>query len=367
MKGALRIARFFGIDVAVHWSFLLLVVYVVYVSAQQQAGLGGTLTALAFMGAIFTCVVMHEFGHALTARAYGVRTRHITLLPIGGVAALERMPTKPVQELLIAVAGPAVNVVIAAVLLGAIWLLGDVQTPSNPYTHQTGFFTTVAIVNIILVIFNMIPAFPMDGGRVLRALLALRLDYGMATRAAAMVGRVMAVGLLLWGVVEGNIVLMLIAVFVFMGGGAEAAAATWRASLQGVPVEQVMTTSFQAVTPDVTFAQIAEELGRTPQRDFPVIDRDSGELLGMLRHADLAMGHPALTPDTTVRSVMRTDLPTLYPGTGVFEAMETLRVFPPALAVVRENCPIGVLTTGDISLFLQNHATAQPGRRTPNH
>ncbi|MFG0242412.1 MAG: site-2 protease family protein [Phycisphaerales bacterium JB054] len=363
MKGSLRIARLFGIDVAIHWTFLLLVVYVVFLSSRQQASLAGTLVALAFIGGVFTCVVLHEFGHALTARAYGIRTRHITILPIGGVAALERMPTKPGQELLVAVAGPAVNVVIAAVLIAGVFLVGDLQTPPNPFTQDAGFFGMLALVNIALVLFNMLPAFPMDGGRVLRALLAFRLEYARATRVAAMVGRVMAVGLLAWGVMAGNPVLMIIAVFVYMGGGAEAAAATQRAAMQGTLVADVMQTTFRTIPPDASLAEAADAVIASSQRDFPVVDSSSGRFVGVLRHDDLAGALSSLDAATPVSSVMQANLPTVPPDTPMLDAIEVLRVNPPVLPVTRAGDLVGMLSIANVNEFLLLHATPGPGRR----
>jgi len=363
VKGSLRIARLFGIDVAIHWTFLLLVVYVVFLSSRQQASLAGTLVALAFIGGVFTCVVLHEFGHALTARAYGIRTRHITILPIGGVAALERMPTKPGQELLVAVAGPAVNVVIAALLIAGVFLVGDLQTPPNPFTQDAGFFGMLALVNIALVLFNMLPAFPMDGGRVLRALLAFRLDYARATRVAAMVGRVMAVGLLAWGVMAGNPVLMIIAVFVYMGGGAEAAAATQRAAMQGTLVADVMQTAFRTIPPDASLAEAADAVIASSQRDFPVVDTYSGRFVGLLLHDDLAGALSSLDAATPVSTVMQTNLPTLPPDTPMLDAIEVLRVNPPVVPVAQAGDLVGLLSIANVNEFLMLHATPRPGQR----
>lgn len=363
VKGSLRIARLFGIDVAIHWTFLLLVVYVVFLSTRQQASLAGTLVAMAFIGGVFTCVVFHEFGHALTARVYGIKTRHITILPIGGVAALERMPTRPGQELLVAVAGPAVNVVIAVVLLAGVLLVGDLKTPPNPFTQDAGFFGMLAFVNIALVVFNMLPAFPMDGGRVLRALLAFRLDYARATRVAAMVGRVMAVGLLAWGVLAGNPVLMLIAVFVYMGGGAEAAAATQRAAMQGTSVGQCMQTTFHTIPPEASLAEAADAVIASSQRDFPVVDAQSGRFLGLLRHDDLAGALSSLDAGTPVSAVMQTNLPALPPDTPMLEAIELLRTDPPVLPVTQAGGLVGMLSIANVNEFLLLHATPQQAQR----
>lgn len=218
MFGSWNLGRFAGIDVRIHWTFLLLPLYIYFSSLVAGSGVVAASVAVLLLLAIFGCVVLHEYGHALTARQFGIPTRDITLLPIGGVARLERMPRSPLQELAIAVAGPAVNVVIAAGLFVALALPPVVAALP---VAVASFLTQLAWVNVALVVFNMLPAFPMDGGRVLRAVLAMVLPYAAATRAAAGVGQVAAIGLALLGLFSGNFVLVLLAGFVFLAARGE--------------------------------------------------------------------------------------------------------------------------------------------------
>lgn len=228
MRWAWRIGRLAGIALYVHATFLLLVAWVAY--REWTFGLVAVGAALVYIVALFAIVVLHELGHALTARRYGIRTRDIILLPIGGVARLERMPRDPRQELLVALAGPAVNVALAIALYALVRLTGAAPS-ADLYTvdlisSTRAFMYQLVIVNIMLAVFNLIPAFPMDGGRVLRAVLAMRMSsYARATSIAARVGRLLAVLLGFVGVYEfQNPFWVLIALFVWMGAGSEAAA-----------------------------------------------------------------------------------------------------------------------------------------------
>ena len=217
MKWSYRIARVAGIDVRIHVTFLLLPAYFGFLG-WQEAGLTGALKELSFIGALFLCVLLHEFGHALAGRHYGIRTPDITLLPIGGVARMESIPEKPSMELFIAVAGPAVNVGIALALAGILALTGGIlDGPDSTLRIQ---LHNLLVVNCGLVFFNMIPAFPMDGGRVLRALLAMRFSHLTATRFAARTGQIMACGFAVLGFFA-NPMLILIALFVFSGAREE--------------------------------------------------------------------------------------------------------------------------------------------------
>lgn len=217
MKWSYRIARIAGIDVRIHVTFLLLPAFFGF-GGWQDGGMAGAIGELAFIGALFLCVLLHEFGHALAGRRYGISTPDITLLPIGGVARMENIPDKPSMELVIAVAGPAVNVAIAIVLAGALTLTGGVL--HGPDGALRILLHNLLVVNCGLVLFNMIPAFPMDGGRVLRALLAMKFSHLTATRVAARTGQVLACGFALFGFFA-NPMLMLIAIFVFSGAQEE--------------------------------------------------------------------------------------------------------------------------------------------------
>jgi Zn-dependent protease len=226
MFQSLRLGKFFGIDLYVHGTFWLLPLFILFSGLSAGATLAEAGTDVAFIVAVFGCVVLHEVGHALAARAYGIGTRDITLYPIGGVASLERMPENPGREIAIALAGPAVNFVIAGALfvgfLGASYL-----TPWAPTVDVGGldlFLAQVMVANLVLGVFNLLPCFPMDGGRVLRAVLATRLTRVRATAVAVGVGSVMAVAFVIFGVYVGNLGLVLLAAVVWLLGQGELAA-----------------------------------------------------------------------------------------------------------------------------------------------
>jgi Zn-dependent protease len=234
MRGAWQIGRVAGIVVQVHWTFLLLIGWVVLMHTRAGGGVGDALRGVALTLAVFVCVVLHEFGHALTARRFGIGTRDITLLPIGGLARLARMPDDPRQELAVAAAGPAVNVVLAAGIAGVLVVTGRYAPVTEVTLVGSRFLDQLLMINVVLVVFNLLPAFPMDGGRVLRALLALRLPYLQATRWAAYTGQTIAVALGFTGVTLRSPFLVVIALFVFSGARAEARIVEMRARLTGM-------------------------------------------------------------------------------------------------------------------------------------
>jgi Zn-dependent protease len=231
MRSSLKIATIFGIEVRIHVTFLLFLAWI-GLTYYQIAGFSGALQGVLFILALFGCVLLHEFGHALAAREFGIKTPDITLLPIGGVARLSRIPDKPWQELVVAIAGPIVNVVIAAVLIfvihGTTGIL-QVDRLENPRIELLG---KLASINVMLVLFNLIPAFPMDGGRVLRSLLAMVTPYTLATQIAAWIGQGMAIVFAIFGFLRGNFFLIFIAFFVFAGAQQEVAMSKVRRSSQ---------------------------------------------------------------------------------------------------------------------------------------
>jgi Zn-dependent protease len=232
MQWSYRIARIAGIDVRIHITFLLLPAYFGFVQ-WREAGPGAAAQAVLFILLLFVCVLLHEFGHALAGRRYGIRTPDITLLPIGGVARMLAIPDKPVQELVIAVAGPAVNVLIAGVLAPVLYFTGGLF--SGPATELRQLLHNLLLVNLGLVIFNLIPAFPMDGGRILRAILAMWRPWTSATRIAARTGQVLAVLFALAALWQENLILLLIALFVFAGARQEILYAKYREQLESQP------------------------------------------------------------------------------------------------------------------------------------
>lgn len=321
MKGSYRIGTFFGIGVYLHFTFLLLLAFLTWLEYQSTGSMALALSMLGFFVALFVCLVMHEYGHALTARRFGIKTRDITLLPIGGIARLERMPDKPWQEFMVAIAGPMVNVVIAALIIGGLSAFGsfsDVRLTIFPLSGigGSGFWLDLAKINILLILFNMLPAFPMDGGRVVRSLLAMVLPYEKATAFAAMLGKFMAVlfflevfGLNTIPFIEGqaHIVLGFIAVFIWLGAGSEARFATMKSRLHDIPVSQAMVTNFRTLSPRDTIEWVSELAANGLQQDFPVAE--DGRVVGMLFQADLNAGVQRQEPYLKVSDVMRGNVP----------------------------------------------------------
>ncbi len=268
-----------GVDVYVHFTFLLLLGFIGMAHGLAGRSVNAALTGVLFFAGIFLCVLLHEFGHVLAARRYGIKTKDITLLPIGGLARLERIPEKPAQELFVALAGPAVNVIIAAGLAVGLWLGGYWQTLSSLTLTGGNLFERLLFANLFLVGFNLIPAFPMDGGRVLRSLLAMRLGPVRATNLAATIGKGIAVVFGFVGLFN-NPMLLLIALFVWIGASQEAAAVEMKSAFEGVPVREAMLTQFETLSPQTTLGDASRTLLAGSQQDFPVVER--GQVVGLL-------------------------------------------------------------------------------------
>jgi len=327
MRWSFHLARIAGIDVKIHATFFLLLAWIGWIH-HRAGGLTAAIDGIIYVCLIFLCVLLHEFGHALAARRYGIKTPDITLLPIGGVARLERMPDKPSEEMVVAVAGPIVNIVIAA----ALWLLMGLTShlPDPDLMQATGISlpARLFVVNVWLVIFNAIPAFPMDGGRVLRALLAMRMDYGRATSIAASVGQGIAAVFFMLGLF-GNPMLLLIGVFVYFGAANEAAFAQIKSVTTGLRVSAAMVTQFQSLPLGATLNEAVEALLRTSQHEFPIVD-DLGKVRGILTRNDLIAALRKSGPGTPVAEVMRVDIPSVHHS----------MLFDRAFATMQEcNCP----------------------------
>ncbi|UIJ71975.1 site-2 protease family protein [Aurantimonas sp. HBX-1] len=366
MPWSLTIGRLFGSEIRVHVTFLLLLLWI-GVSAYQDGGQAAAIEGVAFILAIFACVVAHEFGHALAARRYGIATPDITLLPIGGVARLERMPERPREEIVVALAGPAVNVVIAAVLflvLGARFDAASVAALDDP---AAGFLARVATVNVFLVLFNLIPAFPMDGGRVLRALLAIRYDRATATRYAARAGQVLAFGFGFWGLTTGNVFLVFIAVFVYLAAAGESYQVGMEDAGRTVSAREAMITRFETLGPQATLANAAEALIRTTQHEFPVVD-GAGQLRGILTQKALIQALARTGRDTPVVEVMVRDVPTIRENAALSFAMNRMREQDaPALGVVdRDGRLVAYITPENIAEYMLLAQAGGVGRRRPS-
>jgi Zn-dependent protease len=350
MNGSLRIGSLAGIPLFIHWTFAILIGWIVWINA--AAGTHGVILAVGFVLAAFACIILHELGHALAARRFGIQTRDITILPIGGLARLERIPEKPGQELWVALAGPAVNVVIAASLAVALTIRHAWPTELLPASRlpdaiaANGFLFTLMNVNIFLVVFNLIPAFPMDGGRVLRAILAYKLDFATATRVAAVVGQVLAVGFAFLGIF-GNPVLLFIALFVFLGAQAEAQVALTRSGLEGVPVRDAMLTHFAFLSDTDTLDTASQQLLAGAQQDFPVL-RD-GAFVGILPRADLIAAIASKGLAARVGDAMRPDCGVVHENDMLHRVFQRMRETDcPIIPVVREGRVIGLVTLENI-------------------
>jgi Zn-dependent protease len=276
MPWSLTIGSIAGTAVRIHATFLLFLVWI-WAAYYRQGGADAAWQGVIFITLLFLCVLLHELGHVFAARRYGIKTADVTLWPFGGIASLERIPEKPMEELVVAIAGPAVNVVIAAVLILMLGATIDPQHLAQLDDPKISMIAKLAGANIFLVLFNMIPAFPMDGGRVLRALLAIRLGFAGATEIAASIGQGLAVALGLIGIFT-NPMLVVIAIFVFLAASGEAGHAQLREVSRGALVADAMITKFESLGPQATVGDAVEALLRTTQKEFPIVD-GAGRLL----------------------------------------------------------------------------------------
>ncbi|MEZ6133174.1 MAG: site-2 protease family protein [Planctomycetaceae bacterium] len=360
-KWSWNMARIHGIDIRMHWTFLLLLTWVGISHFASGAGMAGALVGVGFILALFACVVLHELGHAAMAARFGIPTQDITLLPIGGVARLERMPREPRQELAVAIAGPVVNVVIAAILflsLQAIGGLNRVTVEPVIGASLVGFLANLLWVNVALVLFNLLPAFPMDGGRVLRALLATRMNYARATRSAAGVGQMMAIVFGLFGLLY-NPFLLFIAIFVYLGAEAEARTVEVTAALDGATVRDAMMTVFRTLRPNDSLNHAADELLAGAQTDFPVVDDE--RVWGILQRRNLVEGLRAEHIDQTVADVMT---PVDRFATEFDSLEDTINLMrdhqQTSLPVLRNGQVVGLLTLENIGELVMMNSVAAP-------
>jgi stage IV sporulation protein FB len=308
MLWSLPVARIAGTTVRLHVTFLL---FLVWIGAGQwrAGGQAAAFEGVLFIVLLFACVLAHEFGHIFAARRYGIRTPDVTLWPIGGVASLERIPDKPREELVVALAGPAVNVVIAAVLILLVGTGFDGAAMTEIENPRAGILARLAAANIFLVVFNLIPAFPMDGGRVLRALLAMRRPHADATRIAARIGQGAAFLFALAGLFT-NPMLIVIGLFIYLSATAEAQHVAFQDGTQSLPVHAVMVNRIEALSPASTLDDAVDLMLRTSQKEFPVLD-GAGRPRGLLTRDGLILALRNGGPATPVLDVMTRDVPSI--------------------------------------------------------
>lgn len=362
MKWSFPLARVAGIPIRMHLSFLLLLGWIAWLG-WREAGWHSSLWAVALILAVFACVTLHELGHSLVAMRFGAEVRGVTLYPIGGVASLKSIPEKPWQEFAVALAGPAVNVAIAALLVAVRrgmpgWSEVD-AFPASPGQ----LLDSLIRVNIVLAVFNLVPAFPMDGGRVMRSLLAMFLPYARATSLAAAVGQALAAGFVLVGLAV-NPFLMVIGFFVFFGAETEERSVRVKGMLKDVLACDVMVTEFVRLSPEDTVARCLEHVYHRRQEDFVV--EFEGRMVGVLARKDWMAalhrdGSSARVADIMRRGFISVDART--PLARVYQDLFTLEqgVFP----VVREGQLVGLLTGEGLSRYLLLEEARQKSESRP--
>lgn len=350
MKWSFLIGKYKGIPVYIHATFLIIILWVAISHWVSSKSIEATLGGVFFVLLLFLCVVLHEFGHALMARKYQIKTSDITLYPIGGVARLERMPDDPKQELWVALAGPAVNVVIAALLFAWLFLTKTFEPFSELSLTGGSFLERLMVVNLFLVGFNMLPAFPMDGGRVLRSLLAMRIEYSRATQIAASIGQGMA---LLFGLIGFffNPFLIFIALFVWIGAAQEAQMSKMRYVFDGIPVSSAMITDFKILHPQDRLSRAIELILAGSQQDFPVMEDQ--HIVGIVERKKLMTGLAEYGQNGLVRDIMATEFQSTEASEMLQKAIQRLQSCScHTMPVVRRNDLVGLLTLENIGEFM---------------
>ena len=361
-----RVAKIAGIDIRIHATFLLLLAWIAWSRYSAVGTVSAAFDGVLFTSIVFGIVVLHELGHALTARHYGVRTRDITLWPIGGVAALERMPDTPKAELAVALAGPAVNAALALILALLLRLDGGSVLVADVVSPREALMAQLFWVNVMLAGFNLLPAFPMDGGRALRALLAMKLEDVRATEVAATIGQGLAIVFGFIGLFF-NPVLLFIALFVWLGAAGEARVARMKFAFSGVPVHYAMLTEVRVLAPGHSIADAVQLALSCQQGDFPVLD--GGTLVGVLSRRAMLDALSNQGPDVAVGEVMRTDVPVTHPHAMLVDAFEQLHGADlRSLPVVWPDGKLaGLVTTETIGELMLVHASLRErGRRDRN-
>ena len=374
MKGAFQIARIFGIPVRVHWTFALILLWIGYLVFDRTGGLDWwvMLGQTVFVLTLFFCVVLHEFGHALTARLYGVKTLDIILSPIGGVARLDRMPEKPIQEFWVAIAGPLVNVAIILLLLGAYYFLVPpekfalfiayplfiLDPDSNfifaDFDQQDIFIISLMVVNGILALFNLLPAFPLDGGRIFRALLSIRFGRLKATRIAAYLGQALAIGLIIYGLWQMDFILAIIGIFVFTMAENEFKSVRWETLLQEHTVAELYERHFHFFHHQDSIEQAFQQVQEGLSKYFLVFQTGSDQLMGYTTEGHIMKKSDTL--EVPIQAITKSFPSQLSPEESLKSAFFKMQASnTPLLPVYEFETLSGVLDFEMIDRFIGNH------------
>ncbi len=340
MKGSIRLFTIFGISINIHVTFLLLLVLF----------LSGGIKWLALMVGVFCFVILHELCHSLVARNFGIQVKEITLLPIGGVASMTSMPEKPSQEFFISIVGPLFNLAVVAVFYFPLKnLLGPDVLFHRPFSTATWPLTAAYLywINLILAVFNLIPAFPMDGGRVLRALIAQRIGYQRATKFAVNLGHLFALAFAYFGIVGFNIILIAISIFIYIAASNEELQVDLRETLKKFKVLDILSPDFLTVNGDTTISKVLELIFHSHQEDFPVVE--AGEIVGFVTRQDIMNSIHTIGMQVPVKDIMRKDFPKVSDADlliKVQRVMEENNIR--ALPVLKLGRVVGIVTLEDI-------------------
>lgn len=362
MKWSLPIGRVFGISLRLHVTFLLFLAFIAY-GGFADAGVNGAGWAVAMFCSVFACIALHELGHSVVAQQLGVQVKSITLLPIGGVAALRNIPENPWHEIAITVAGPMVNAAIACLLIPFTGIPSHFLAMDMPQSVQ-GLLVCLTQANIMLFLFNLVPAFPMDGGRLLRAVLAIVLPYRQATTIAAMVGQGLAILFVIVGLNSPSLwLLILIGVFIFLGAGGEERVVRMRSALRELNVDTVMTREMAVLSPSDPVSRAIQLIYQTGQDDFPVLEQ--GHLVGIATRPDLLAAMNTDGPNTPVMTIMDTDVTLVSPHDKLVQACEELvnGASADAALVVEDGHLVGMVSPENINRYLLVQSSIKSPRR----
>lgn len=340
MRGSIRLFKIADISINIHITFLLLLLLFL--------NLG--LRWLFLTVAIFCFVTLHELAHGLVARRFGIKVREITLLPIGGVASMTKMPDKPYQEFLISLAGPMLNIAVVIIFFFPLYVLLGPEILFHPLSVNTFKLIVAHIywINLILAIFNLIPAFPMDGGRILRALLAGRLGYQKATKIAVNFGHIFALLFGYIGLIQGHILLILIAIFIYMAASSEELQVDVRETLKKFIVKDIMPSRFLTLDKDAVLSKVLELIFHSHQEDFPILE--NSHMVGFVTRHDIINGIHQYGMSAPVYSIMRKDFPILRENDSLDKAQNIMQENNiKALPVMRSGNVIGVITIEDVT------------------
>jgi Zn-dependent protease len=357
MNNAIRLFRVGGIQIKMHVTFPLILIWAALsFGIFNQGGWEGALYGVLVTSLIFVIVVLHELGHSAAARRYDVEVQQIVLLPLGGVAQMERIPEEPGQELVIAIAGPLVNFVLAVFLALAAPLVGQSLSGANLTSLSASIgtltlgsiFLYVFVTNLFIGVFNLIPAFPMDGGRILRALLATRLRYNQATSIAVSIGQILSWGFGLWGFLTGNFLLIILAVFIYTGAGQEGRLVQLRYVLGDLTVDQAYTRNVESIGMGQPLREAVHHTLQSFQSSFPICDQ--GRLVGILPYQKLLDALEKQTLDTPIQQVMNRDVQPVDPEDSLIDVQIRMsRERVDALPVVQDEQFLGMLTSQDLN------------------